>query len=145
MLKFTATSLFFLDCENFVFKMVGDNGRDMTYKECQDYVNALAPKAPASLTKQFTNVDVPNTSRFQKLQSWIIKKNLFRTPISIFEKVRRVPTCDCEAEIQDLKTLIDEQAAKISLLEDRVNRLVDDYNKNSYWTKCFAHKKCFIR
>ena len=69
MLKFTATSLFFLDCENFVFKMVGDNGRDMTYKECQDYVNALAPKAPASLTKQFTNVDVPNTSRFQKLQS----------------------------------------------------------------------------
>ena len=60
------------------------------------------------------------------------RKNLFRTPISIFEKVRRVPTCDCEAEIQDLKTLIDEQAAKISLLEDRVNRLVDDYNKNSY-------------
>lgn len=56
----------------------------------------------------------------------------FRTPISIFEKVRRVPTCDCEAEIQDLKSLIDEQAAKISLLEERVNRLVDDYNKNSY-------------
>ena len=53
-----------LDCENFVFKMVGDNGRDMTLKECQDYVNELAPKAPASLTKQFTNVDVPNTSRF---------------------------------------------------------------------------------
>ena len=45
--------------------MVGDNGRDMTYKECQDYVNALAPKAPASLTKQFTNVDVPNTSRLK--------------------------------------------------------------------------------
>ena len=54
-----------LDCENFVFKMVGDNGRDMTLKECQDYVNELAPKAPASLTKQFTNVDVPNTSRLK--------------------------------------------------------------------------------
>ena len=56
----------------------------------------------------------------------------FRTPISIFEKVRRIPTCDCEAEMEDLKSLIDEQAAKISLLEDRVNRLIDDYNKNSY-------------
>ena len=127
--------------------MVGNNGRDMTYKECQDYVNALAPKAPASLTKQFTNVDVPNTSRFKKSYFWIHSKILFRTPISIFEKVRRVPTCDCEAEIQDLKTLIDEQAAKISLLEDRVNRFVDDYNKNSNWnaSNLFAPSPIYIK
>lgn len=64
-----------LDCENFVFKMVGDNGRDMTLKECQDYVNELAPKAPASLTKQFTNVDVPNTSRFVQCFLLIQDKN----------------------------------------------------------------------
>ena len=60
-----------LDCDDFVFKMVGDNGRDMTMQECRDYVNELAPKAPASLlTKQFTNVDVPNTSRYKILPSF---------------------------------------------------------------------------
>ena len=56
--------------------MVGDNGRDMTLKECQDYVNELAPKAPASLTKQFTNVDVPNTSRFVQCFLLIQDKNV---------------------------------------------------------------------
>ena len=56
--------------------MVGDNGRDMTSKECRDYVNELAPKAPAAqLTKQFTNVDVPNTSRL-----------LFSDPFEIMAK-----------------------------------------------------------
>ena len=56
--------------------MAGDNGRDMTLKECRDYVNELAPKAPAAqLTKQFTNVDVPNTSRF-----------LFSDPFEIMAK-----------------------------------------------------------
>ena len=113
--------------------MVGDNGRDMTMQECRDYVNELAPKAPASLlTKQFTNVDVPNTSRYEMLPSFFAQlKIVLRTPISIFKKVRRIPICDCEAEIEDLKSLLDEQAAKISMLEDRVNRLVDDFNQNS--------------
>ena len=65
------------DCENYVYKMVGDNGRDMTLKECRDYVNELAPKAPAAhLTKQFTNVDVPNTSRL-----------LFSDPFEIMAKL----------------------------------------------------------